>query len=165
LKKVLVLLATLVACSHLPTAKRVDLSVPPRQQPTVTWGKANQDTFCDESKFTVTVKYFYNNAVQEVQPVRQRYFITGFKPDSTTLQIYRLEWCPAGDSCFNPISYKMVHRVAPFRDNKGYVWYFEIDGLIAATDSTPGDQLMLWRSHPWPGTTPEDNGVCMIPVR
>ena len=83
--------------------------------------------------------------------------------DGQQFEIWRVEWCPVGDTCYNPIYYGMIPpRAGRYELPHSGIIHMRIFGLEL------GDKLMIWRSHPWPGyeNTPEGrDSVCMIPVR
>jgi hypothetical protein len=62
-------------------------------------------------------------------------------------EIYRVEWCPVGDSCYTPIHYGMI----PPNAGKGHLPHSGII-RISITGLYIGDKIMIWRSHPWNGS-------------
>ena len=123
----LVVVAILIAGTSCAPVKQIA----PRTPPVVTW--------------------FDDGPQLDEQSAADRHILAYVDPDITTLQIWRLEWSPVGDSCWTPISYAMI---AP-HEKRHILWF-------RATNTQPGDRFLIWRSHPWPDELPEG---CFVPVR
>lgn len=84
-------------------------------------------------------------------------FFGAYKP-VPGLEIFRLEWMPAGDQYFYPVGYDMYEHRDSTRTLEFWTW-----------GTVPGDMMMLWRSHPWPPTMdpprPTPDPSKMRPVR
>ena len=131
-----------------------------RARPIVFWGHAPVDTTLDCSGesacYHIPVNWAYNSAGRFIlEAPSHRFFLAAGEVSDSIIQIYRLEWAPAGDSCFSPIGYGIIERA-----RGAALLNFTVYGLELE------DQLILWRSQPWPGyeNTP-DPYRCLMPVR
>jgi hypothetical protein len=90
-------------------------------------------------------------------------YLTSVEQNDTIPQVFRVEWSPqaTGDTCFYPIAFPFIHHGMP-----AGIISLRISGLIEATDSTRGDKIMFWQSHPWPRdlVAKMDTTLCMKPV-
>ena len=126
------LVALFLGCTTAPT--------PPRPTPSVYWSLG------DVSEVS--------GHVAEETPGRVRMFFLADWTSIEDLQIWRVEWSPAGDPCFYPLAYPMAHHGTE-----------AVILRVQVTGTAPGDQVLLWRSHPWPGydNTPAPE-LCLKPV-
>lgn len=136
-----ILAALFIGCTPAPVSlgdpSLVDTFKTSRPAPAVTWTLAGKTTVAGD-------------AMDENHGRVRMFFATAGQVDTT--QIWRVEWAPVEDPCFVPLAYPMVRRGVK-------------TGLLAVqiTGVGPGDEVLLWRSHPR-GSTPGDS-ICMTPVR
>ena len=97
-----------------------------------------------------------------IDPPRSVAYLAMVKPEPF-LQLYRIEWRPlaTGDSCFYPVGFPIVYP-----NSSAGMLTVRVVGAIPGTDSTRGDEIMVWRSHPWPEAHVAhlETTFCMDPV-
>lgn len=169
-----VLIAVAAACTQ-PVRESPGFiePLPPREQPAISWTFFPYDSSCGEQMLLGAIygernlitwrKLWPSSGVVVEGPETFRTYLAAVRGHETSIQIWRIEWAPAatGDTCFYPIAYPWLHHGMP-----AGILSIQISGVIAATDSTPGDQILFWRSHPMPDyiNPAEDTGICMKAV-
>jgi hypothetical protein len=155
--------AWLVGCSPAPLDdQKADetlegASVTGRSAPSVSWSFFGYDSICGRPM--VASETFGGEMLDRGRPVYEgggfevtepetfRLYLAAVEPSDSSIQLFRIEWAPSatGDTCFYPIGFPMLHHGQP-----AGIISFRVSGAIAATDSTRGDDIHFWRSHPWP---------------
>lgn len=165
-RRLLVLISLLLSCTTAPKPK-FNVSDFPRPEPIVYWWGAERDTAPPDTNLSPyyipypVIEETTGTFIDEIELLSQEYLMR--ISSGTQVEIWRVEWCPVGDSCFSPIYYGCIPPGCDrYHLPHSGIILMKIYGLML------GDKLLVWRSHPWPGyeNTPEvTDSLCMIPVR